>query len=154
MIQLTKRWASYYFLFMAYFQIYGRWYNQRQRLAFAMAAYWRYLPNRWYLFFSLGLQLILWFFAYRMFSITLGDELFVYHYNVDFGIDAIGEPRDVFRIPLIALSVLLVNWVVAVLAARREHFHFLSHAFGLTSILAQVLGGLALMSLYLINFLA
>jgi len=139
---------------MAYFQFYGRWYTWRQSLAFAMAAYWRYQPNRWYLFVSVGLQLILWFFAYRMFRVTLGDDLFVYHYNVDFGIDAIGKPRDVFRIPLIAFAVLLVNWVIAVFAARREHFHFLVHAFGLTGILAQVLGALALMSLYLINFLA
>lgn len=139
---------------MAYLQFYGRFYNWRQRAAFVVAAYWRYLPNRWYLFIALGMQIALWFSAYRMYNVTLGDELFVYHYSVDFGIDAIGKPSDVFRVPLISFAVLLVNEAVAVFSARREHFHFLAHAFGLAAILAQALGALALMSLYLINFLA
>ncbi|MGE5426176.1 MAG: hypothetical protein ACM3PZ_03815 [Bacillota bacterium] len=138
---------------MAYFQFYGRWYAWRQSVAFAMAAYWRYRPNRWYLIIALAVQLLLWFFAYRMFA-TLGNDLFVYHYTVDFGIDAIGSPRDAFRIPLVSLGVLSLNSIVAVISAKHEHFHFLVHALGLTAILAQVLGGLALMSLYLINFLA
>lgn len=138
---------------MAYFQYYRHWLTWRQNLASALAAHWRYRPNRWYLIASLALQLSLWFFAYRIF-VTVGDDLFIYHYNVDFGIDAIGSPRYVFRVPFVAFGVFFVNWILMLTAVRREHFHFLAHAFGLTSILSQVVGALSLMSLYLINFLA
>ena len=95
----------------------------------------------------------MWFFAYRMF-ITVGSDLFVAHYNVDFGIDSIGSPAQAFIVPLLALAVIFVNCFSLLLVFRKEHFHFLANAFGIASVLAQVLASLAIMSLYLINFLA
>lgn len=135
------------------FSIYGRWYTWRQRWAVIFNAYWRYVPNRWYLLVGLIAQILLWFFAYQMFR-AVGGDLFLAHYNVDFGIDSIGDSRRAFNVPLLGAAVFLLNWLLVILAVGRAHFHFLAHACGLATLLAQVLAALALMSLYLINFIA
>ena len=135
------------------FSFYSRWYAWRRASNLALTAYWRYQSNRWYLISSLVLQALLWFFAYRLYAVV-GADSFVAHYNVDFGIDAIGGSGRAFNIPLLGLAILLANNLILINFSRRSHFHFLTHAFGLTTVLAQVLGVLALMSLYLINFLA
>jgi len=115
--------------------------------------FWQYRPNRFYIIASLLIQAVIWFFSYRMFM-TIGSDLFVAHYNVDFGIDSIGSPAKAFIVPLLALGVVIVNFFALLSVFRKEHFHFLANAFGLASVLAQVLASLAIMSLYLINFLA
>lgn len=135
------------------FSLYGRWYSWRQRWAVIFKAYWRYVPNRWYLLVSLIAQISLWFFAYQMFR-AVGADLFLAHYNVDFGIDSIGGSQRAFNVPLLATAVFLLNWLIVILVVRREQAHFLAHACGLATLLAQVLAALALMSLYLINFIA
>jgi hypothetical protein len=135
------------------FSLYGRWYDFRRNLAGIFSAYWHYRPNRWYFFLSLGGQIFLWFLAYRLFALVGGD-LFVSHYNVDFGIDGVGSSRRAFIAPAAAAAVLLLNVVAALSFSKRAHFHFISHAGGLSSLAAQILAALALMSLYLINFLA
>ena len=135
------------------FSFYSRWYAWRRTTNLALVAYWRYRTNRWYLISSLVLQALLWFFAYRL-QTVVGADSFVAHYNVDFGIDAIGGSGRAFNVPLLGLAVLLVNNFILISFSRRQHFHFFTHAFGLTTVLVQVLGALALMSLYLINFLA
>ena len=98
-------------------------------------------------------QALLWFLAYQIFK-TLGNDLLVFHYNVDFGIDAIAQPRAIFQIPLFALAAVVLNGVMLSFFIKRSHFHFLANAIGITGVLIQLLGLLALMSLYLINFLA
>jgi hypothetical protein len=135
------------------FSLYNRWYSLRRRFSDALVVYWHYRPNHWYLWLSLSLQILLWFFAYRLF-VVIGSDLFVAHYNVDFGIDSVGSSRRAFNIPLLALAVLIINFFILTFFSRREHFHFLAHAFGLASLLSQLLAASALTSVYLINFLA
>ncbi len=138
---------------MAYSPIYSRFYNWRQIMSAFFRAFWHYRPNRFYIIAALLIQVVIWFFSYRMF-VTVGSDLFVAHYNVDFGIDSIGSPAKAFIVPLLALGVLIVNFFALMVVFRKEHFHFLANAFGLASVLTQVLASLAIMSLYLINFLA
>jgi DNA polymerase III psi subunit len=61
---------------------------------------------------------------------------------------------SVIQLYSLTFILLLLNTVSALSFSKRTHFHFISHAGGLTSLAAQVLAALALMSLYLINFLA
>lgn len=138
---------------MAYSFIYSRWYALKKRLSFVLTTYWRYQPNRLYLLIVVIIQILIWVFAYQIYT-TLGNDLLVSHYNVDFGIDAIGSPKQIFNIPLLALAVLVVNGIVLSFFTKRLNFHFLTNAAGITGVTAQLLAALALMSLYLINFLA
>jgi len=138
---------------MAYSFIYSHWYAFKKRLFFVVNSYWHYYPNRWYLLVILLIQAVVWFLAYQIFK-TLGNDLLVFHYNVDFGIDAIAKPRAIFQIPLLSLSSAVINIIVLTFFIKRPSFHFLANASGIAGIFIQVLAVLALMSLYLINFLA
>lgn len=138
---------------MAYSFIYSRWYAFKKRLSLVFVNYWRYIPNRWYLLIILLIQALLWFLAYQIFK-TLANDLLVFHYNVNFGIDAIAQPRAIFQIPSFALVAVVLNEIFLSFFIKRIHFHFLDNAVGIAGILIQLLGLLALMSLYLINFLA
>jgi len=132
---------------------YGYWYKLKRAAGNSLFDYWRYRANRWYLAITLVFQVALWYFAYRLFT-TIGSDLFVSHYNVDFGIDGVGSARRAFIAPIVALAVLFFNSVIIIFLGKREHVYFLSHASGLAMIVTQILAALALMSLYLINFLA
>ncbi|MCF7860077.1 hypothetical protein K9M09_00435 [Patescibacteria group bacterium] len=138
---------------MAYSFIYSRWYALKRRLSFILTKYWRYQPNRLYLLISVIMQVLIWIFAYQIY-ISLGNDLLVAHYNVDFGIDAIGNPKQIFNIPLLALGALILNGFVLSFFTKRLNFNFLTNAAGITGVMVQLLAALALMSLYLINFLA
>ncbi|MBN2884310.1 hypothetical protein JXE04_00030 [Patescibacteria group bacterium] len=138
---------------MAYSFIYSRWYALKKRLSSILAIYWRYRPNRLYLLIVVIIQILLWVFAYQTYA-TLGNDLLVAHYNVDFGIDSIASPKQIFNIPLLAVAILLVNFITLSFFTKRLNFHFLANAAGITGIMVQLLAALALMSLYLINFLA
>jgi hypothetical protein len=133
--------------------LYGRWYNFKSYWGASWKIYWHYRPNRWYLLIGLVLQIILWFLAYRLF-IAVGSDLFVSHYNVDFGIDGVGSARRAFLPPILSLAVLVFNFVFTIILGKDQHFHFFAQAAGLSALAAQTLAALALMSLYLINFLA
>jgi hypothetical protein len=132
---------------------YNLWYDFKGKIASFLRAYWRYLPNRWYLFFIFIMHIILFLFAYQIFK-NIGNDLFVSHYNVDFGIDGIGSAYLVFNVPILSSIISLANIVLIIIVSRSRSFHFLAQAANLSSILISFLAGLALMSLYLINFIA
>lgn len=135
------------------FSFFGFRYELKKMMGVSIKTFWNYTPNRWYFFSLLILQLLLWFFAYRIFILT-GTELFVSHYNVNFGIDGIGEAKRVFNIPFFVLIISIFNFAFLLSFRSKKVFHFLTHATGLSNILLHFLAGLALMALYLINFIA
>lgn len=133
--------------------VFSFWYNLKNRVSLILRTYWRYLPNRWYFLGLIVLQIILWFWAYRIYQL-IGAEVFVSHYNVDFGIDGIGNASRIFQIPGLALIIALINLFFLMSFGHKESFHFLAHASGLGSVLVHFLAFLSIMSLYLINFIA
>jgi hypothetical protein len=133
--------------------LYNWWYDFKQSTRALLKAYWRYQPNRWYLFFIILMQIVLFLFAYGIFK-NIGDDLFVSHYNVDFGVDGIGSASLVFNAPILSLVIAFLNTILIIIISRKSSFHFLAQAANLSSVLISFLAGLALMSLYLINFIA
>jgi len=100
---------------------------------------------------ALGLNLLNWlasFFLYR----SLGDELTVLHYNVDFGIDLIGHRIQLFINPALGLSLIILNLVMLLFFARQKHFKFVSYLLWSTAILANLFLLLGVLAVYLINF--
>lgn len=132
---------------------YSLWHSLKFRLFSALKFYWQYKPNRLYFLIIFLMQLLLFYFSYQIFK-AIGDDLFVSHYNVDFGIDGIGSASKVFRVPIISSIIFIVNTLLIIAVYRRDSFKFLAHAANLSSLLISFLAGLALMSLYLINFIA
>lgn len=140
---------------MAYLKSYRPAYEGRNFLLKALSSFWSYRADRIYFLLSLFLQVGLWYFAWRIYKI-IGADLFVAHYNVDTGVDSVGNGSRVFLTPTLAAAVLVLNFIVVSFAGlRRSHnFHFLAHASGIASVLVQLFAILVLLSLYLINFIA
>ncbi|MFA5155395.1 MAG: hypothetical protein WC453_03085 [Patescibacteria group bacterium] len=136
---------------MAYSNLYGRFYASLDRSGAALVKLWRFSPSRWYLAGILVLQALAWLeslFIYR----NLGDKLLVLHYNVDFGIDLVGAPGQIFWYPWLGLAVLAVNMMVAAgLHQQRDGRPFI-HFLLSTAVIFHLFLDLALFFVYLINF--
>ena len=123
----------------------------RNNLAGAWDEVFSWSFSRWGVAVALGLNLLNWlasFFLYR----SLGDELTVLHYNVDFGIDLIGHRIQLFINPALGLSLIILNLVMLLFFARQKHFKFVSYLLWSTAILANLFLLLGVLAVYLINF--
>ncbi len=138
---------------MLYSKIYSRSVLFRQSLVSALKDWWSFWPNRLYLVISLFFQSVLWSGSYFIYQILI-DDLLIFHYTVDFGIDSAGKAIRLFILPLVALVFLVVNFIVSLVGANSKQAHRLWHLLGFTSGLVQVLMAFALLAVYLINFLA
>ncbi len=65
-------------------------------------------------FFSLGVNLFIWFFLYSEFYSLRGTgENFPLHYNIYFGIDFIGSWYQIFIMPLVGTFFIFINFILA-----------------------------------------
>jgi len=83
---------------------------------------------------------------------SLGNELTVLHYNIDFGIDLIGHRGQLFLNPVLGLLLLLLNLSLLLFFVRHKHFKFVSYILWGTTALANTFLLLAELAVYLINF--
>lgn len=123
----------------------------RNNLAGAWSEVFSWSFSRWGVAVALALNLLDWlasFFLYR----SLGDELTVLHYNVDFGIDLIGHRIQLFVNPALGLSLIILNLVMLLFFARQKHFKFVSYLLWNTAALANSFLLLGVLAVYLINF--
>ena len=95
------------------------------------------------------LNLLIWAITIFIYSkIDLGQ--IVLHYNVDFGVNLYGDVEKIFIIPIVGLSILIVNLLIAGNLVHKEKFIaqlLLVSAFFVNIILLISVG-----ALYLINF--
>lgn len=78
------------------------------------------------------------------------DQPLILHYNVYFGIDAIGDWRNIYLMPALALAFLLVNAVLSRFFYYKERMA--SYLFALMALVIQLLMAVGLTSVILINF--
>ncbi|MFA4942942.1 MAG: hypothetical protein WC564_04870 [Patescibacteria group bacterium] len=83
---------------------------------------------------------------------SLGDELTVLHYNIDFGIDLIGRRGQLFVNPALGLILIILDLSLLLLLTRHQHFKLISFLLWGTMILANIFLILAVLGVYLINF--
>ncbi len=104
-----------------------------------------------YLIILALINLFLWYFSYLMYQKNIQD-IAILHYNVDFGINLIGNKSNFFVMPALSLIFIILNKVLLLLLVKKNDFKFwayfllsflsLFHAFLLMSIF----------SIYSINF--
>jgi hypothetical protein len=104
---------------------------------------------RIYLTLAILLDIGLWIFAYYINKLS-GSDLLILHYNVDFGINLIGQPAQIFIIPTLGLIVIIINSWIAIIAGRKDNF-FINLLF-IAAILTILLLGMAIIMIYNINF--
>lgn len=137
MLYLTK---VYNYLFLAKQKVFG---------IFGEAL--RFFHVRIYLVLLLAGNLVLWLATYYI-NVSVSQSLVVLHYNVDFGIDLIGEVKKVFIIPAFSLIIIFVNIFLLFNFLRRKDFKFISHLLLASGLIVNLFLFIALVSIYLVNF--
>ncbi len=101
-----------------------------------------------YFFVILGLNLLNWLAAYFINS-KASQDLVVLHYNIDFGVNLIGNVKEVYVIPLLGLCVFLINFVLLSFVYRQNKFTV--HLLSAGAILVNLFLLMAVTTVYLIN---
>lgn len=70
---------------------------------------------------ALALNLFSW--AWLLFQIPHNSEQVFLHYNILFGVDQIGEPRQVYTASLVGLSIIAINFISAWVLYRKDRFY-------------------------------
>ena len=104
------------------------------------------------IFFSLVIGMLvnlgMWMAVWRIVEPT--GRPIILHYNVYFGVDAIGDWRNVFLMPALAAAILLVNAVLSRFFYYKERLA--SYLFAGMALAVQLLMAVGLGSVILINF--
>lgn len=104
------------------------------------------------IFFSLVLALLfnagIW--AALRFTVQATDQPIILHYNIYFGVDAIGDWRNVFVMPFITFLIFLANLILSRFFYYKERL--VSYLFAGMGILAQLLMAVGVISVVIINF--
>lgn len=136
---------------MLYSKLYERFYSFRLKIATTAGEFFSFRANRIYLIITLVIQGISWWLSYYIYKNLVG-ELLVLHYNVDFGIDWIGDQNLIFYLPLVSLIFLILSIILLFIFGPGRNFRFQSHYL----MGGMVLGNLgmltALLLVYIINF--
>ncbi len=136
---------------MAYSNLYARVYTVGQIIWRAFLHIWRFPPAKFYLILNILLQGVAWWQAFSVKSRLTGD-LLILHYNVDFGVDLIGPPAQIFYFPLAGLLVLLLNLILTTILCHRREARPLTHLLLGSSLIFSAFLILALFAIDLINF--
>ena len=136
---------------MDYSNLYARLYAWRQKAAAAFGAVWRFLPSRFYFLAVLLAQALAWLQASLIFR-NLSGDLLVLHYNVDFGVDLVGPPAQIFIYPFFGLAIFLINLILAASLHRHKNFRVFVHLLLGAAVIFALFLNLTFWFIYLINF--
>jgi hypothetical protein len=136
---------------MLYTKLYERIYSLRLKITAASGEFFGFWPNRIYLGVTIVLQAVSWWLSYFVFK-NLSSDLLVLHYNVDFGIDWVGDKNLIFYFPLLGLLFFILSVAMLYVFGPGRHFRFQSHYLMLGNVLANLGMLTALLLIYLINF--
>jgi hypothetical protein len=136
---------------MLYSKLYERFYSLRIKIANITGEFFSFHPNRLYLIAITLVQAASWWLSYYVYKNLTGD-LLVLHYNVDFGIDWVGDQNLIFYFPMIGLIFLFLSIILLFIFGPGRHFRIQSHYLMASAVLAN-LGMLAsIILVYIINF--
>ena len=104
---------------------------------------------RLYVLFLFLLNGLLWFISLRA-TAASGQELVILHYNVNFGVNLVGEAKKILVIPLLGLLVIGINFFIIFLI--RQISKFLRHLLLAGALMVNFLLLASLLAIYFVNF--
>lgn len=110
-----------------------------------------FLFVRVYLIIIVAINLFLGYLSYYMYQ-KISQNIAILHYNVDFGVDLIGNKINFFSIPLLSLIFILVNLIILLSLVKKKDFKFLSYFLLSFLLLFHIFLVLSIIPIYLINF--
>lgn len=136
---------------MAYSNFYARFYTVLSRIKLAFGAVFRLASGRVYISLIILGQVIAWFQAWFI-RRSLSGDIIVLHYNVDFGVDLVASPNQIYFYPALGLAVFVFNLIILVVFHKEKYFKTLAHFLLGAATLFGVFLSIALLAVYLINF--
>lgn len=136
---------------MTYYKFYEGFYSLRLKIATVSGEFFAFKPNRLYLLVIFLFQTFSWWLSYFIFK-NLTSNLLVLHYNVDFGIDWVGDQNLIFYLPILGFLFLLLSVILIFIFGPGRHFRFQSHYLMAGAVLVNIGIFTALVLIYLINF--
>ncbi len=134
---------------------YSKWYNKvhswRSQLAGTFSDIIGFRPNRLYLLAIVIFQAVSWWLAVYIYR-HLSSNLLVLHYNVDFGIDWVGDPKLVFYFSAFGILAALIAIIWLLALGSGKNFRLQSHYLLGGTTMANLGWLAALVLIYLINF--
>ena len=110
---------------------------------------WRHYYLKVLLIAGLIINGVEWFLAVFV-VLRIKEEIIALHHNIYFGINLIGEPRQIFFIPLLGFIIIIINTIFSYLV--KEDDDFFMYVFAATSALVNFFLLLGLGSIIMINF--
>jgi hypothetical protein len=124
-------------------------YLSREKLTQAVLYLVSFMFVRIYLLLLFALNIINWWLAYYV-NNNVSQNLVVLHYNVNLGVNLIGNAHDIYIIPTLGLSFIIINFILLLNIFRKNKFLIhLIFGFSLLINLFLIAGTLAI---YLVNF--
>ena len=136
---------------MKFANLQGKFYSERQQIGQAMGYLFSFFYFRFYLIVNLGLNFLIWLFVFII-NANTSQRLIKLHYNVDFGVDLIGEVGRLFIIPLLGLIIIFINIILVAINSKHKNLKFIVNLLLGGALAVNVFLLIALGSIYLINF--
>lgn len=136
---------------MLYSKIYERLYSLKGKTAKTAGEFFSFWPNRLYLGAIILIQAASWWLSYSIFKNT-SDNLLVLHYNVNFGINWIGDGNLIFYFPFLSLIFLLLALLLIFIFGVGRHFRISCHYLMGGTLISNLGVFLAILLIYIINF--
>lgn len=132
-------------------KLFNFFYLIRQNIKSNLFDLFAHLYVKIYFFILLIINIIIWLTA-RFIDTEIGEELIALHYNVDFGINLIGEAKKIYIIPLLGFLIIIINFIIFGSVGKYRGRVFIFHILFAASLLANIILLMAITSIYLINF--
>ena len=124
-------------------------YVGRAKLAEAVLYLIGFIFVRVYLSLLVALNIFNWLLAYYV-NKNVSQNLVVLHYNVDLGVNLIGQARDIYIIPTLGLSFMVINFLLLLNIYHKNKF--VVHLLLGFSLLVNLFLIASTIAIYLINF--
>src|SRR3989344_6114574 len=115
----------------------------------SLQAYWSNRLIKFNLLFSLLVNILVWLILVRL--IRNFSESIIFHYNIYFGVDLLGNWYEIFWLPASGLFIIFLNFILASLFSEKEKI--ISYFLVSASSLVQVLIFLASLPVIFISLL-
>jgi len=96
---------------------------------------------------SLSIWAFIWLFMRRV-----GGSLTILHFTVDFGIDLVGDARQLLMIPILGLFISFFNFILLFVFLKNKNFKLIAHLLLAAAVIVNVFLSLALGPIYWMNF--
>lgn len=131
------------------FKLFGQFSFKKEHLSKFLADYFSVRSHKIYWLAAAIANLLLWALAFLI-KRGLHQDLAILHYSITFGIDYLAPRVQVYALPLLALLLFLANGLMSLHFFKQDAF--LANILLAAALTVNILVGLGLYAIYLVNF--